>query len=219
MVQSTLFRYLSPLISAAEFGFEKFSLKYSFLIFLSSLLNGICFLYFLVLVVFLLSKHSDPFLIWHFYSFCCLSFPTFHYKHCKFFYAKFHCCILTVYSLSLLFSLNESFHTSFNWLFFTEVWVTTSLFRSPRLFLVVIPNFNSAGFWMISTFPHLFSRPLETVPKAATTIAITFTFKFHCFIALWQDLCICWSFCFFKIFTLWYAETTKSTSWQVLFSC
>ena len=54
-----------------------------------------------VLVIFLLSKHSDSFLIWYFYFFHCFSFPTFYLQNDIIFCAKFHSYILAVYFYSL----------------------------------------------------------------------------------------------------------------------
>ena len=65
-------------------------LRYCFLILLSSLFDDVRYQYSKVLVIFLLPKGSDAFLIWQFYSFHCFSFPTFHYRQDAFFNAKFH---------------------------------------------------------------------------------------------------------------------------------
>ena len=75
-------------------------LRYSFPIFFLHfiLFVGVCFQYSQGLEIFLLSLCCHAFLIWSFYSFCCFSFPIFHYEHGTFFNAKCHSYILTVYS-------------------------------------------------------------------------------------------------------------------------
>ena len=64
--------------------------------------------------------------------------------------------------------------------FFTGVWVTVSLLKSPGLFSV----FNNDVVWMVSTRPST-SRPfnnlLVTVPKAPITIGTIVTFMFNSF--------------------------------------
>ena len=76
-------------------------LRYSFLIFLSSLFDGVRFQYCQVLVIFLLSKQSDASLIKQFYSFPCLFSPTFHFQYGTIFNAKSHSYVLAVYSYCL----------------------------------------------------------------------------------------------------------------------
>ena len=72
------------------------------------------------------------------------------------------------------------FHTSFNWWFFTEIWVTPCLQDSSRYS-------SSAVVQMVLFLPlisrslSLFSRSLCTVPKALTTIGITVIFMFQFF--------------------------------------
>ena len=80
------------------------------------------------------------------------------------------------------------FHISFSWWFFTEVWVTPSLLKSPRLFSVFWPiSINNAVVYMVSTPPltsmssSLFINPSVTVPRAPITIDINVTFMFHSF--------------------------------------
>ena len=85
-------------------------------------------------------------------------------------------------------SLTRAFHISDSRWFFTEVWVTASLLKSPGLFLV---------FWQFSTMLSFgwsplcpptskssspFSNPLVTVPNAPITIGIIVPCMFHSFL-------------------------------------
>ena len=89
--------------------------------------------------------------------------------------------------------------------FFTGVWVTASLLRSPGL-LNILADFNGCVIWMvlilslITSSPNLFSRPLETVLRAPTTTVIPIT-MFHNFfssLAKWKYLSVIFfSFLFF----------------------
>ena len=89
--------------------------------------------------------------------------------------------IIIIYSLRV-------FQTSFNWWFFTEVWVTTSLPKPPGLFSWTL--LDNIVVWMISTRAPTsnssspFNNPLVTVPKAPITISIIVTFMFHNFFSL-----------------------------------
>ena len=85
----------------------------------------------------------------------------------------------------LLYSL-WVFNISSNLWFFTGV----NDSKSPQVYrtlLSILADFNTAVVWMvlilllIINFPTLFSRPLETVSSAPTTIAIIITFTFHIF--------------------------------------
>ena len=67
-------------------------LRYSYFFFLH-LLDGVCFQYSQVLVVFLFFKCSDSFLFSYFYSLGWFSFPTLHYEHGTF----LQCQILFLY--------------------------------------------------------------------------------------------------------------------------
>ena len=82
-------------------------------------------------------------------------------------------------------SLIRAFHISDSRWFFTEVWVTASLLKSPGLFLV---------FWQFSTMlsfgwsplvrqPPSPLVPLVTVPNAPITIGIIVTCMFHSFLS------------------------------------
>ena len=71
-------------IRTAELSFEKFSRLSTILVFFlfyHCLFYTVRFQYSPVLVIFLFSKRSDIFLIWPFYSFRYLSFPTSHDSH------------------------------------------------------------------------------------------------------------------------------------------
>ena len=80
--------------------------------------------------------------------------------------------------------LIRDFHISVSWWYFTEVWVTASLLKSPGPFSVF---FNNAVVCMVSTrsptskFSRPFSNPSVTVPKAPITTGIIVTFMFHSF--------------------------------------
>ena len=88
--------------------------------------------------------------------------------------------------------------------FFTEV-------NSPqisRTFLSILTDFSTAMAWMvsilllISSSLSLFSKPLESVPKAQTTIVIIVSMFHNCFLVNWQNPRICLSFHFFYFFLL-----------------
>ena len=96
------------------------------------------------------------------------------------------------------------------------------------------PNFFSAVVWMVSALPlidsstSLFSKLLETVPKALNMISIIVTFKFHNFFLLSGNVSVFFNYSFIYlfiysfifvsfIFTVWSAGTAKSTKWQVFF--
>ena len=81
-----------------------------------------------MLFIFLLLKPYNTFLIMQFYSFCCLSIPTFHYQYGIFLNVKFPSNIKALYSyhfyLGIIILLLVSFYTSHTWRSFVGVWVT-----------------------------------------------------------------------------------------------
>ena len=85
---------------------------------------------------------------------------------------------LYFYKIIIIYS-SRVFHISFSWWFFTGVWVTVSLLKSPGLFPVFWPFSIMLKFgWS----PLVFQFPcLLTVPKAPITIDIIVTFMFHSF--------------------------------------
>ena len=69
------------------------------------------------------------------------------------------------------------FHISVTWWFFTGVWVTLSLLKSPGLL---------SGFWPFSAMLLFgYSRPVRQLPSPPGLLIITIgtivTFVFHCF--------------------------------------
>ena len=72
-------------------------------------------------------------------------------------------------------------------------------------------------FYPISYSSCLFFRFLETVPRALTLISIIITFKFHSFFCSLARFRYFSSILFSFTFTLWSADTVKSTRWQILF--
>ena len=93
----------------------------------------------------------------------------------------------------LLLTLTSFFMSILTGGFYTEVWLTASLFRT-------LINLNNAVIWMVSILLLIsspFSRYLGTVPSAPTTNGITVTFMFFSFFCFfWQDPSICLSFRF-----------------------
>ena len=89
--------------------------------------------------------------------------------------------IIIIYSFGI-------FRISVSCWFFTGVWVTASLFKSPGLFSVFRPFSIMPVVWMISTrlptskFSSPFSNPLVTVPKVPLTMGIIVTCLFHSFL-------------------------------------
>ena len=99
-------------------------------------------------------------------------------------------CLQVSRSLLLLLLLLYTFrvfHTSISWWFFTEVWVTASLLKSPGLFSVFWPSSIMLSFgWsplvrQLTKSSRPFNNPLVTVPKAPITIGTIVTFMFHSF--------------------------------------
>ena len=78
-------------------------------------------------------------------------------------------------------------HIRVSWWFFTGVWVTASLLKSPGLFSVFCPSSIMLSFgWspLVRQLPNPsgpFNYPLVTVPKAPITIGTFDTFMFHSF--------------------------------------
>ena len=107
-------------------------MRYSFLFILFffhlCLFCKIRFQYSQLLVIFILSKRSDVFLIWQLWSFFYFCFPTFHYRHGTFFNAKLHSYTLVVLS----YCLNQSSRFSFFFYRYLDIihihmkWVTFS---------------------------------------------------------------------------------------------
>ena len=118
------------------------------------------------------------------------------------------------------YSLIRAFHISFCRWFFTGVWVTASLLKSPGLFLVFCQFSTMLSFrWppLVLQLPSPFSNPLVTVPNAPITIGIIVTCMFHSF---FNSLARSRYLSFFShsfSFILWSAWTAKSTILQVLF--
>ena len=75
------------------------------------------------------------------------------------------------------------FHISVNWWFYTGVWVTASLLKSPGLvsgfwpFLTTLVSTRSP----VSKSSRPFNNPLDIVPNAPITIGTIVTFLFHSF--------------------------------------
>ena len=121
------------------------------------------------------------------------------------------------------YSLIRTFHIcNIRW-FFTEVWVTTSILKSPGLFLVILAVLNNVVVWMVSTPPPTskssspFSNPLVTVPNALITIGVIFICMFHSFFSSLARSRYLSFFSHSFSFILWSAGTAKSTILQVLF--
>ena len=70
---------------------------------------------------------------------------------------------------------------------------------------------------LISSSSNLFSKSLETVSCAPTTISVIFTLMFHCFFSSQARSKYSSLLLFSFIFTLRSAGRAKSTKWQVLF--
>ena len=91
-----------------------------------------------------------------------------------------------------------------------------------RTLLSILADLNNAVIWMllilllISCSSSLFSRPLETVPRAPA-IGITVTFMFHSFFSSLARSKYLFIFLFSFIFILWSAGMAKSTRWQAFF--
>ena len=118
------------------------------------------------------------------------------------------------------FILLSFFHTTVSWWFFTGIWVTASLLKSPRLFSVFWPTEKNAVVWIISTRPiSNFSNPLMIVLSVSITIGINVTFMFYSFFSSLARSRYLYLFSLSFSFTLWSAGTAKSTIWYNLFCC
>ena len=123
--------------------------------------------------------------------------------------------------LLLLFTPLEFFHISISCWFFTGVWVTASLLKSPGLFSVFWP-LSEMVIWIVSTRPPTskssrpFNNPLVIEPKAPITIGTIVTFMFHSFFNSLARLKYLSFFSHFFSFILWSAGTAKSTILQIL---
>ena len=109
---------------------------------------------------------------------------------------------------------------------FTGVYVTGSLFMSPRHFSLFWPILVMLGWSPLvlrfTTLPTPLREPLEIVPSTSITISITITFMLHSFFgslarSKYLYLFPFFVFLFFFIFTLWSTGTAKSTIQQTLF--
>ena len=115
------------------------------------------------------------------------------------------------------------FHISVSWWFFTGVWGTASLLKSPGLVssnLVVLSN---VIVWIVSTRPPTskssrpFKNPSVIVPYAPITIDTIVTFMFRSFFNSLARSRYLSSFSLSFIFIHWPAGTAKSTILQILF--
>ena len=92
--------------------------------------------------------------------------------------------------------------------------------KSPqvsRTLLSILTDFNNAVVWMVSNHPLISkspspcTNPLVAVPSAAITIGIIITFMFHSFFSCLTRSRYLSLFTFSFSFTMWLAETVKST--------
>ena len=120
----------------------------------------------------------------------------------------------------LLFYPLQVFRFNIWWWFFTEVWVTASLFRFSGFFSVFW--LSTAVVWMIlillpiSKCSNSLTNNLGTVPSTSATIDIIVSHIFQCFLFTYLARSNNFSvFCIPFIFTPWSAETAKSTKWHV----
>ena len=125
----------------------------------------------------------------------------------------------TAFSVLLLLSLFDAIFSPQFWIVFFRWGLSDSKPSLGSMVLLIIPaDFNNAVvlrvliLLLVSRSPNLFSRPFETVLVAPTTIVSPSlscsTDIFFIFLAGRKY------FVFYFIFTLWCAETAKSTSWQ-----
>ena len=119
------------------------------------------------------------------------------------------CTIIPVYQLFFFpFLFLRLFKFLFMGEFFTSA-LSLSLSLSDSFSLNILANFNNDVVWMVSIFPwissllSLFSRSLETVPRARITIGITITFMFHSFFSSLARSRFLSSFSFCDLLTLW----------------
>ena len=105
---------------------------------------------------------------------------------------------------------------------FRGVWVTASLFKSPRTLLSILADLNNAIVWMVFTRPIISKssspriNPLVTLPKASFAIGIIVTLTSHNF---FSSLVRSRYLSFFSLFFQFYSMvslTAKSTIRQVL---
>ena len=87
----------------------------------------------------------------------------------------------------------------------------------PRTFHSILADLNNVVVWIVSTHPLIskssspFNNPSVTVPRAPITIGINITFMFLCFFNSLAKFKYSSFFLFSFDFTLWSAETAKST--------
>ena len=91
--------------------------------------------------------------------------------------------------------------------------------------LSILADLNNVVVWMVSICPLISKSSrhctnlLATVPSAPVTIGITVIFIFHSFFSSLARFMYLSLFSFFSSFTLWSAETEKSTIRQVPYFC
>ena len=98
--------------------------------------------------------------------------------------SNFHSASSFSLLLLLLFTPFKVFHISVSWwVFFTGVWVTASVLKSPGLVSSILAVLSDAVVWIVSTRPSRpFNNPFVTVPNAPITIGTIVTFMFRSFL-------------------------------------
>ena len=129
------------------------------------------------------------------------------------------------YVIIIIIYSSRVFQISMSWWFFTGVWVTTSLLKSPGLVSVFRPSSAMPVVWIVSTGPPTskssrpFTNPLVTLPNAPITIGTIVTYMLHSF---FNSLATSRYLSFFSLtfrFIQWSAGIAKSTILQILFLC
>ena len=117
----------------------------------------------------------------------------------------------------LLLLLLRVLHISVSWWFFTGGWMTASLLKSSRLFLLsILSDLNNAVIWMVSICP-LISRASSLSFNALVTVLSA---PLSCSIVFFSSLARSWCLSLFSLsfsFTLWSAGMANSTIQQTLF--
>ena len=103
------------------------------------------------------------------------------------------------------------FYNSISCWSFTEVWVTASFLKSPRLFLEYCLIFMVSTHPLISKSSSLCTKPLGIVPSTPITIGITITLIFQSFFSSLGRYKYLSLFLLSLIFTLQFSKTAKST--------
>ena len=100
---------------------------------------------------------------------------------------SFKADIIIIIIIIIIYSFRV-FHISVNWWFYTGVWVTASLLKSPGLVSGFWPFLAMLSFgWIVSTRPPIskssrpFNSPLVIVPNTPITIGTIVTSMFHSF--------------------------------------